>query len=138
MSPLRHVIIESGKYLAASAVAFAADLALLTLLVGVGHWDYRPAAACSFIAGGVVLYVLSVTFVFPFRRVPNRSLELPCFIGLGLIGLVVNLGAMFVAVDALHLPIVSAKMLAAGCTFGINFFLRRLLLFTPAVQPERP
>jgi putative flippase GtrA len=134
---MRFSIREFIGYSAASAVALATDLALMAVLIRVFHVNYMVAAGSTFVAGGVVLYVLSVSHVFSFRRVENRAMELSAFIGLGVIGLAVHLLAMYLAVDVGGTPILLAKLMAAGCSFCANFVLRRTFLFTPAREPER-
>jgi putative flippase GtrA len=103
---------------------------VLTLLVSKGGWQYLPAAITSFVAGGVFLYFLSTAFVFRFRRISNRVIELPVFLALGLIGLVVNTLVIFAAVETLHVHYLLAKGAAAGCTFALNYVLRRNLMFS--------
>jgi putative flippase GtrA len=128
---MRKLILEIGGYGLASAVALALDIGLLTLLVKVAGWQYLTATVVSFLAGGVLLYALSLQFVFHprARRLNNSALELSCFLGLGTVGLVVNTLVMYLAVSVLSLALLSAKLCAAACTFGINFLLRRQLLF---------
>jgi putative flippase GtrA len=129
---LRTLIRESAGYAAAGVVALALDVGLLALLVNVFDWQYLVAAATSFTAGGVLLYLICVRLVFRFRRVKNRAIELPTFVALGLIGLTINGLVIYFAVETAGLSLIPAKLVAAGCTFGINFVLRRLVLFTPS------
>ncbi len=129
---------ELGAYGVASAMGLITDMALLALLVTQAHLHYLAAATISFVCGGVVMYVASVTRVFHFRRIGNRALELACFVALGAIGLVVNAAVIYVAVAVGEIHFMAGKLLAAGCTFGTNFLLRRRLLFSPVAhsQPE--
>jgi putative flippase GtrA len=132
---------ELVGYGLATVVAFALDIGLLTLLVSRAGMHYVIAASLSFIAGGVLLYVLCVRFVFRARRVANRTLELSYFVALGVAGLVVQTVVMVVAVDLLGAHYLLAKLSAACCTFIANFLLRRTLLFsavTPGSQARVP
>jgi putative flippase GtrA len=131
-TPVNSMIREFGGYGLASAVGLATDMAVLALLVSAARVHYLVAATISFICGGAVVYVLSVTWVFRFRRVDNRAIELSCFMALGAAGLLVNGAMMYVAVAAFHLHFMLGKLLAAGCTFATNFLLRRYFLFSPA------
>ena len=126
---MRNSILELLLYAAASAAALAVDVGVLALLVSQAGWGYLPAACVSFTVGGVFLYFVSIRFVFRFRRITNRAMELPLFVGLGLAGLVVNTVVMFVAVEGANLHYLLAKGAAAGCTFATNFVLRRRLMF---------
>src|SRR5689334_7931 len=127
---------QLGVYGAASAVALTVDISVLQLLASVLKVQYLIAATISFVSGGVVLYALSVMFVFKARRVDNRALELSFFLALGLVGLVVNSAVIYVAVVAGHVQLLAAKLIAAGFTFSANFVLRRFLLFSPAPRPQ--
>ena len=131
---MRKPTLELLLYTGASAAALLIDAGLLTLLVGHLGWPYLAAAATSFVTGGVFLYVLSVNFVFRFRRIDNPVVELPLFVALGLVGLSVNIVVMFAAVETLHAHYLVAKAMAAGCTFTVNFLLRRNLMFSRLAQ----
>jgi len=131
---MRATTAELLLYAGASAAALVLDVAVLTALVERAGWPYLAAAASSFIAGGVFLYVLSVRFVFPLRRIGNPVVELPLFVALGLAGLVVNTAVMFAAVEAVHVHYLIAKAGAAACTFTTNFLLRRNLMFSRPMQ----
>lgn len=128
MSPL---LRQAVGYVGASALAFGTDFLLLLLLVAVFGVAYLPAAALSFLAGTVVVYWLSIRHVFDYRRLEDWSREFAIFAGLGLAGLVVNLAAIYALVEGLGLNYLIAKVGAAGCTFFVNFLLRRWMLFLP-------
>jgi len=127
---LRLRFMELMTYTAASAAALALDVAVLSALVSVFHWHATSASFASFVAGGVLLYVLSVKFVFAHRRIPNPAIELPVFLALGTIGLALNFAVIYVGVDLLHFHYLFAKGCAAGCTFVTNFVLRRTVMFS--------
>jgi putative flippase GtrA len=132
---MRTLTLEFFRYGLASAAALGVDAGLLAGLVTLFGWNYVPASITSFIAGGVVAYVLCVRFVFPYRRIKTPALELPYFIVLGLIGLGVNSLILYLAVERLSLHFLVGKIAAAGCTFATNFLLRRYSLFSP-LQPR--
>jgi putative flippase GtrA len=131
---LRRLFSEASGYALASAAALAVDTSVLYALVqGVG-WNYIPASVAAFSAGAVVAYLLSVRFVFPMRKLHNPYVEFISFLTLGLAGVLVNVVALRVAIGAVGLGLVTAKMLAACCTFATNFTLRRQLLFSPGPE----
>jgi putative flippase GtrA len=129
---MRSLLREIPSYFGASAIALCVDVGTLAALTKIAGWHYFAAAAISFTAGGVVLYLISVRFVFGFRRVERGVLELPLFILLGVIGLGVNLAVMRLGVEYAHAGLLVAKGAAASCSFVVNFALRRALLFAPA------
>ena len=123
---------ELFAYGIAAVAALAMDVGVLLLLVKQAGWPYLLAATASFIAGGVFLYFVSITFVFRVRRISNPALELSAFVALGIAGLVINLVVISVGVEFLHANYLIAKGAASCCTFGANFLLRRHLMFSPA------
>ena len=129
---LRALCLEVFGYGLVSAVALAIDAAILQTLVTIAEWHYLPASAVSFVAGAVVAYVLSVRFVFRSRQVDNRVLEFSYFLGLGLVGLIVNSIALSIAITGVGLGLMTGKLVAAVCTFSTNFVVRRRLLFSPS------
>ena len=131
---MRSSILEFLTYAAASAAALALDFGVLALLVSRVGWAPLPAAAVSFTVGGVFLYFASTRFVFRFRRIANPAIELPLFVALGFVGLLVNTAVIFVAVETFQLHYLAAKAVAAGCTFTTNYLLRRHLMFSRLAQ----
>ena len=121
---------ELVRYSAASATALAIDATLLAVLVQGAHWHYLPASSVSFMVGALIAYTLSILFVFTYRRLAGSSAEPLTFVGIGVIGLLLNASIMAVGVECLGLHYMVAKVCAAGVTFFSNYALRRLLLFT--------
>lgn len=136
MSPRGLFSKELFRYGLVSACAFAVDVGLLWLLATRAHVHYLVAATLSFLAGGVVAYLLSIRFVFSHRRLQTKSAEGTAFIALGLAGLAVNTAVMALAVGRAGAPLLAGKMAAACATFGVNFLLRKHLLFTPRANPD--
>ncbi len=130
---LMNILPELLAYGLVSGLALLVDMSVLLALVSRAGWNYLPASTLSFVAGGTVAYALSIRYVFRFRSVSSRRLEYGYFVALGLVGLAVNAAALSVAITAVGLGLVAAKLLAACCTFAANFALRRQLLFS---RPE--
>lgn len=113
-----------------SAVAFVADFTTLALLVEAGGWPYLPAAAIAFVFGSLIAWMLSVRYVFRYRRIDDRRVEAATFVVLGLAGLAANMALLAAGVEWLGLHYLLAKMAAGACTIFLNFALRRVVLFT--------
>ena len=131
------LLLESGKYFGAAVLALGLDAGSLWFLTSYCGWDYLIAATTTFVSGGVLLYALSVRFVFSHRRTTKRAVELPSFVALGLLGLIVNLLVIRIGVEAVRLSLMHAKLAASICSFGVNFAVRRVLLFSPAAESQR-
>jgi putative flippase GtrA len=131
MNALKKLFHDALGYGLVSVVALGVDMGVLHCLVDRFGWHYLVASAVAFLAGATVAYLLSVRFVFPVHKLHNPYLECVAFFALGLAGVAVNAGALFVAVGTVGLGLTTGKLLAAGCTFITNFTLRRQLLFSP-------
>jgi putative flippase GtrA len=135
------VVRELSGYALATALAFAVDVGTLALLVSVLGVPYLAAAAIAFVVGTAFMYWAATRHVFAFRRVSDPRMEFTVFLAIGAAGLAVNLLVIYVAVEILHLHYLVGKIGSGGFTFGLNFILRRVLLFTPwrdesANQPQ--
>lgn len=127
MSPIYR---EMATYLVASTVAFLLDIGLLAAQVSLLDISYLAAAAVAFLVGTLFLYWASVTHIFGYRKLTDPNQELGIFLGIGVVGLGVNLITMYGLVDGLDLHYLLAKVFAAALTFGVNFGLRRAMLFS--------
>jgi putative flippase GtrA len=126
----RDFVVELSGYALASAAALAVDMMALRWLVQHVGWHYLPASAVAFVAGAGVAYLLCARFVFRTRRFQSRTLEFSSFVALGVVGLLINAAALSVSISAVGLGLITAKLIAAICTFATNFTLRRMLLFS--------
>ncbi len=118
-----------------SVAALALDWSLLILLVK-GGMNYLVAAATSFMAGMVLAYVGSAYFVFRGRRARRISTEVLGFFAIGLAGLALNQGLIFVFVHFCKLDVGLAKAPTAASIFMFNFLLRRALLFMSSPRSQ--
>jgi putative flippase GtrA len=123
-------LLELVGYGFASAAALVADTLILRFLVQTVHWNYVPASAVAFTSGAALAYFLSIRFVFRSHQVANRALEFGYFLGLGVVGLLVNTAVLSLTFGLMGLGLIESKGLAALCTFTTNFVLRRWLLFS--------
>lgn len=124
------LLFEVLGYGLVSTAALGVDAGILKALVAFAGWHYLLASAVSFIAGAAVAYLLSVRFVFRVRQMRNPALEFGYFVGIGLVGLLVNAMTLSVAIGEMGLGLMAAKLVSALCTFATNFILRRSLLFS--------
>jgi len=76
-----------------------------------------------------VSYALSVVWVFDARRVASKTAEYALFVLVGVVGLALNEGLLWLFTETLGLHYLLAKLIAATIIFGWNFGARKLLLF---------
>jgi putative flippase GtrA len=124
---VKRLATDMVKYGFASAAALAWDVCLLLALNKLLGVDYLIASTAGFLGGLVLIYLLSVGFVFEGRRLLRPSGEFFGFIVTGLVGLALNVALMRLFVGVLCLPVVAAKVPTAGFVFAFNFFSRRAM-----------
>jgi len=125
------------KYGFASAAALALDYGILLLLHNRFGLPYLIAAAIGFGAGLVLIYALSVRYVFNGRRRLSSGPELLGFLITGVLGLALNEVLMSVFVEQLLFSVAFAKIPTAGFVFLFNFIARRAMLFSSPQTPTR-
>ena len=116
--------------LGVSVVALLVDSAVLVSLTAGLSVPVLVAATAGFLAGSVVNWTLSVRYVFRHRRYASLAHELGLFLAIGVGVLALNDFVVVTVVDRLGLGVLAAKGIAACLTFGANFTLRRMILFT--------
>lgn len=128
---------EFARYCAASALALAVDFGTLVLLTEVAGIHYLASAAAGFGLGVAVAYALGITWVFSARRLTNVSAERAVFFLIGVAGVIINHIAMLTLTEIALLPYTVSKLGSAGLVFTFNFSLRKGVLFTVPIGPER-
>ncbi len=126
---MRVLVREATGYAIASVAALLVDFGLLWTLVRFARCPYLAAATISFLAGASVAYALSIKIAFKSHRLRDRRVEFALFVALGAAALLVNVAVLYVLVDRFSVNYLTAKGVAAGCTFTCNFLLRRQALF---------
>ncbi len=122
-------LLEASRYFLASLAALTLDATLLWFSVTNLALPAWVAGALAYFAGLVLIYSLSVRWVFARRTVTDARSEFMIFAALGLVGMALNSGTLYVATSAgLALPL--AKGISAAIGFVANFFTRKAILFT--------
>jgi len=127
-----HIMPQFLRYTAVGGVSFLADAAVLALATGVCHLHYLVGNALGFSVGVALNYALSVYWVFNRRCLADRRAEVAVFVGVGILGLLLNEDLMAIFVGVLHWPIALAKVVTAALVLGWNFGVRKVLLFSEA------
>ncbi len=120
--------MEFARYFSASLIALALDVAVLQSAAQVSH--YLVAASLGFVVGAIASYLLATRWVFRRRRlVDHAPMEFSAFVSIGIVGLGINDLVIFLGVDMWGLPLIGAKLIAAGITFFFNYAIRKAALF---------
>ena len=122
---------EALRYLAASAAALALDAGLLWFGVARLAMPAWLAGAVAYGAGLVLIYALSIRWVFARRALRDARGEFFAFALLGVVGLLLNSATLHLA-TGIGVALPFAKALSAGIGFVANFVSRKVLLFSGA------
>lgn len=134
----KNVLTEAGKYLIVGGLCTALDFALLFALKQYGSVHLITASVLSFTAGTVLNYYLCTFWIFKFRRVTDRRLEIVFYLVITAVGLGINSALIWVLTSSAGFHFMMSKLAATAVTFWWNFgarkwFLHRGLAPQPAV-----
>ena len=128
---------EFLRYAVVGGTAFLVDYGTYFLMRtyvfnGLGDTGIYIATAIGFTLGLVYNYILSLIFVFRSAREQNKGKTVGAFIlfaVIGIIGLGLSEGGMYVVYGLLRVPDLIARVLVAGVVLIWNYAARKLLIF---------
>lgn len=121
---------EIIRYLIIGGTAFVFDYGTLILLNKVFGLNYLIAATISFSIGIAANYLGSIFFVFQVRSLHNVHMERAVFLLIGIIGLIINDGMLFLLTGKLLIPVEYSKLVTQVVVLFWNFAARKIILFT--------
>lgn len=130
---------EVVRYCIAGSIAFACDIAALYVAAEKLEFHYLIANGVGYSVGMIIAYLLNTHWVFSEHRYDNKRVEFALFNAVLIAGLVVSEMTIFCFYQVMQLDLLIAKIASAALTFGVNYFVRRRLLFSqPEHQLDRP
>jgi putative flippase GtrA len=136
LEALAPTLSQLSRYSAASVLALALDFAIYLLLTA---GDMKPvlAGVLGYGAGLVLHFVLSSRFVFVAAAAKAHGRRFGQFALSGLAGIGTTAVVMTIAADVAGLPGLTAKVLAAGASFLLVYWLRCTIVFAASPMPPR-
>jgi len=125
-----HTGVHFVRQTFASLAAFSLDFFLLTFLTEAVHFHYIISAIIGFLAGTVLLYFLSIVWVFSKRRFDNQKIEFGLFVLISALSLALNTGFLLLLTEVFGIFYLISRMIAATTIFFLNFIVKKILLFT--------
>ena len=123
-----NIFIQFFRYIFVGGFAFLADA--FTLWLCEKWMNYMIAAAIAFVVGLAVNYALSIRFVFSeSSKVKNKVKEFVVYGIIGLIGLLITEGIMYLFTDVFGLYFLISKIIAAAIVLVWNFAARKVVLY---------
>ena len=121
--------IQLFRYIIVGGVAFIVDYSLLFVLTEYVGFHYIVSATFSFIAGLVVNYIISTSWIFRNSKLSSTTVEFVIYGAIGVVGVVLNNILLYLFTDILHIHYMISKLITAALVMGWNFVGRRVILF---------
>ena len=119
------------------AVASLVDIGLLySLCDGLGIW-YVPATALSYSAGILVSYILNKFLTFHDHSCGYLQ-QLATFATISVSCLIMNVGIIWLLVEAASLNYLIAKVIATACAFFWNYYGQSRITFRKGEREHPP
>lgn len=125
----RNMIIQMVRYSISGAIAFMVDIALLFTLTEYAGINYLIAAVIAFSTGMLIVYLLSISWVFSKRSFKSRQKEVWIFLLIGFIGLGLNEVIIWSFTEFVYLHYMTSKLISTIIVYFWNFFNRKYILF---------
>ena len=126
---------EVFRYCVAGSIAFICDVAVLFIAAEKLELHYLAANAIGYSLGMITAYLLNTHWVFKEHRYTDKKIEFAFFNAILIAGLVVSEVAIFFFHQVMNLDLLTAKITSAAITFGVNYIVRKRLLFTQSGPP---
>ena len=120
---------EFVRYFLASGVALAVDVGALALFTDVFGVHYLASGALAFTLGLIVIYILSIFWVFEHRTLRSLRVEFALFALIGVIGLLINESMLALLTGYFALHYLFSKAVSVIVVFSWNFGARKYVLF---------
>ncbi|MBO4379433.1 MAG: GtrA family protein [Muribaculaceae bacterium] len=130
VEPTNNWFIQLFRYVFVGGFAFIVDYGMLFALTEFCDLYYLLSATISFVAGLVVNYLLSTSWVFRSGAVmQNKLAEFTVFALIGLVGLLLNNVLLYLFTDICGVHYMISKLITTVLVMGWNFGARKHILF---------
>ena len=117
------------RYLISGLTGAATNLGLLYVFTSIlGIW-YLYSSILSFLTALFVSFFLQKFWTFNDKNMDNARQQFYKFLGVALIGILVNSLFMFILVDYAHIWYISSQIITAAIVAIINFLIYKFLIF---------
>ncbi len=121
------ILHQFMRYFGAALIGFGVDFSTLIALKELLGLHYLIAATGGFLAGLIVVFILSNRYVFGESKIKSKSFAFGLFTLIGLVGLLVLNVLMWFLTDMIHFNYIVSKVVATIFVYAWNFFARRTL-----------
>ncbi len=124
-----NLFIQLFRYFMVSGLSLVVDFATLLFFTEFLGLYYLVSATLSYSLGLVLNYFISVAWVFNTRKISNRSAEFAIFAIIGILGLGINVGILWIWTSLLGLYYLAGRVVSAGIGYVWKYVARRIILF---------
>jgi putative flippase GtrA len=124
-----NLFIQFFRYFGVSGICLLADTATLFVLTEYAGIHYQISTFIGYSLGLILNYLLSVIWVFKTKRLSSKTMEFGIFVVIGLIGLAINQGIMWLCTDLVGFYFMLSRLVSAGVGYTWKFFARKYILF---------
>ncbi|HHW68817.1 MAG TPA: GtrA family protein [Tenericutes bacterium] len=115
------------KFGIVGGIAFVIDYSLLFILTDFFKIHYLISSIISFVVSFIFNYILSIKWVFDVNKKQTYK-EIALFIGLSLIGLLINQIVLYITTDYLKVYYMISKIIATIIVMIWNFVTRKIFI----------
>ena len=130
IAPTNNIFYQFVRYTFVGGLAFIVDFGLLYVLTEYLNLYYVVSATLSFIAGLLVNYFISITWVFAKAGASKHIVEFIYFASIGIIGLLLNGLILWFITESFDIYYMYSKLIAAVIVYLWNFLARKYFLFS--------
>jgi len=123
----RKTLIQFFRYFVVAFLGLVLDFGTLAFCTEILGLNYLLSATFGFAFGLVANFFLSERYVFFDPIISGSFFRFSIYALVGLIGLGILISLMWVQVETLGVPYLTAKALATVVVYTWNFFARRML-----------
>lgn len=121
-----NVLIQFFRYIWVGGIAAIVNIGMLYVFTDIIHLYYLFSNVLSFTLGLLVNYILSKKFVFQEKVTMNRMKEFIIYAIIGIIGLGIDTGLIWVFTSGLSIYYLISKIISTMIVFIWNFVARKI------------
>ena len=124
-----NLLVQFFRYFGVSGICLLIDAGVLFILTKFAGINYLISTFIGYSLGLVLNYILSVNWVFKTKRLASKPMEFGIFVVIGLIGMGINQGVMWLCTDLIGLYFMLSRLISAVIGHTWKFFARKYILF---------
>ena len=128
MEKVKILFTQLFRFGIVGGIAFTIDYTVLIFLTEFVLLHVLISNAIAFSVAVVFNYILSIKWVFNVNGKRNQKTDLIVFVGLSIVGLLINQFIMWFLISRLHIHYMIAKLFATAVVLIFNFVTRKFFL----------